>query len=543
MMNSNFISIIDLFAGPGGLGEGFSSLRKKNKPYFKIALSIEKEPAPHKTLLLRSFCRQFMYENKLIPDDYFLYVTGKISKEELFNAHPKELILAKEEAFKATLGDDENFPEKDLDERIMRMLHGKSKNWILIGGPPCQAYSLVGRSRRMGLGSSIHNEKENDIHFLKAEKRKTFEEDEKHTLYKEYLRIIAIHQPTIFVMENVKGILSATLNGEKIFPKILKDLKNPTGLTKNKGHKYKLCSFVTGKEPNVESPGDFLIKCENFGIPQARHRVIVLGIRDDVFDTIHGDICALKPSLMVNVQDAINDLPYLRSKFSKSKDSDINWISYLENIKSTDFYADIPKKIRLEISNSERDRATMNWEQIEEPYRAPNGGDLHKWYAADKRLNTYLNHEARGHMATDLYRYLFVSAWGSSHNKSPTIRDFPLGLLPNHKNVNRELGQFTFVDRFKVQCKFSTSSTITSHISKDGHYFIHYDPCQCRAFTVREAARIQTFPDDYFFEGNRTEQYHQVGNAVPPYLAFQLANIVKDILEKYEVLSLTSHRE
>ncbi len=133
-------------------------------------------------------------------------------------------------------------------------------------------------------------------------------------------------------------------------------------------------------------------------------------------------------------------------------------------------------------------------------------------------------------MRSDLHRYMFAACFLESFGCVPKIGQFPAKLLPDHRNVDLE--EIPFKDRFRVQPWDCPSTTIVSHIAKDGHYYIHPDPAQCRSLTVREAARLQTFPDNYFFEGNRTDQYTQAGNAVPPYLALQLGHVVAELLRK-----------
>jgi DNA (cytosine-5)-methyltransferase 1 len=135
-------------------------------------------------------------------------------------------------------------------------------------------------------------------------------------------------------------------------------------------------------------------------------------------------------------------------------------------------------------------------------------------------------------MPKDLYRYFYAACFTQEAGRSPKLCDFPADLLPLHLNVDEAIKSGSlFSDRFRVQMWNRPATTITSHISKDGHYYIHPDPKQCRSLTVREAARIQTFPDNYYFTGGRTSQYVQVGNAVPPLLAHSIAEKVFELLK------------
>lgn len=528
LKKDNRIPIIDLFAGPGGLGEGFSRypLKKKQKR-FRIAVSIEKDPHAHKTLTLRAFFRQFAEGEA--PEEYYHYLRGDITREELFEAWPEEAAAAGDEAQLRTLGED-----SEISKIIGEKIKGREK-WILIGGPPCQAYSLAGRSRMLGL---VQKGDESDSAFKKrkAENTKKFEGDHRHTLYLEYLKVIADHSPPVFVMENVKGILSAKLHGELIFPQILEDLGNPLkALGKHKkGPRYRIRSLVNqgGLFGDDLEPSDYLIRAEKFGIPQARHRVILLGVREDLDDS---SVQVLEEQAPVTVQSVIGKLPKLSpglSRGRKGRPFDAlqamaqhpDWVNFIQD---PDF-KEVTERMICELGRARKS------EKQESGFETPRSGAEDLWYQ-DSRLSGVLNHQTRSHIPEDLWRYFFCACYAKVHGTSPTLRDFPTFLLPNHKNVDAAVEGQKFGDRFRVQCGNKASTTVTSHISKDGHYFIHPDPRQFRSLTVREAARLQTFPDNYFFEGPRTQQFHQVGNAVPPLLAHQIAEVVAVVFEKLKV--------
>lgn len=507
----NSIPVIDVFAGPGGLGEGFSALnRESGNPYYKIRLSVEKDIYAFKTLELRSFFRQFPYKN--VPEDYYSFMRGEITKEELFNKYKTQYEDVKKESWLAELGTGRDF-DNELDRRIREII-GENDKWVLIGGPPCQAYSVMGRAR---------------------EKK---EEDERNYLYIEYLRIIAMHKPAVFVMENVKGILSSKINGQFIFNQILKDLETPQSVFRSyselnsntKSNKYKIFSLVNkvGNSKENLNPSDFIVECEKFGIPQARHRVILLGIREDL-NGIMPD--TLTKGSEFSVKDVIFDLPKLRSGISKEKDSPSTWKVKIRDSIDRRWI----KSSRSKWGNALGDRLEQISKNIKSPQHGRGGEFIPcnvnvceglKWWYLDEKIGGITNHFTKSHMEKDIYRYMYASCFTEIFKRSPLLNEFPPDLLPNHKNAKS--GNFN--DRFRVQLYGSPSTTITSHLSKDGHYYIHPDPWQCRSLTVREAARLQTFPDNYFFCGSRTQQYTQVGNAVPPLLALKIAEIVKKIL-------------
>jgi DNA (cytosine-5)-methyltransferase 1 len=504
------IPVVDIFAGPGGLGEGFSSYVAPNKSHpFHITISAEMEENAWRTLRLRAFFRQF--RSGRVPDSYYDYVAGR-RKDPYTSRTERHWIAANDEARQLKLGNPAD--DRFLRERIAATTN-KDEPWVLIGGPPCQAYSLVGRARNRG------------IFGYRAE------DDERYRLYQHYRKLVAEFSPAAFVMENVKGLLSAKADGKSVFEEIARSLQLPGG---SKGPRYRLVPIIrprTGLEDVGKDPRNFILRAETLGVPQARHRVIILGIRDDY--SISGGKFLIPREERCTVSEAIGTLPRLRSglRIDKKEASVENWARTAACMLS-----DTAEKVTDDPSVRKRLRQlSTEVSKLGDPTRgAPRQpltqgcgfvpDHLSSWLL-DPRLDMLLNHETRSHQAEDLQRYAFVSAFGEVHGRSPRgAKEFPEALHPKHKNWKSG----KFVDRFKVQLENEPSLTVTSHLKKDGHYFIHPDPRQMRSLTVREAARLQTFPDNYFFEGAQGWQYGQVGNAVPPWMASQIAGVVYSYL-------------
>lgn len=498
------VQIIDLFSGPGGLGEGFSSCKHNDgSRAYRIAVSIEKDRAAHKTLLLRAFLRQF----DEYPPEYYLWISGKRECPDWKVLYPRQWKSAENEAICEELGKPST--AAILSERISTTNRLAGDRTLLIGGPPCQAYSLAGRSRNAG--NKHYSPKDDDRNFL----------------YREYCRVLNEFSPAMFVMENVKGMLSSSVEGLAIFEQVVSDLKRA-------GPGYRLISLSASlqSEANPE-PKDFVVRAENHGVPQARHRVIIIGIRSDIASVFSPKLQRQNASNLV--KDTLIGLPRLRSGLSKNDSEHVWYDSMMEATETigkivkgysgdnaSGFLTELNRVKKQLLATSRIGRANNTRKALSRKLQPRLAAFLD-----DPKLTGVSGHETRGHMPSDLARYLYAACFAKAENASPRARQFPTTLAPNHKNW--KTGKFN--DRFRVQVGNAPASTVTSHISKDGHYFIHPDPTQCRSLTVREAARLQTFPDNYHFMGNRTEQFVQVGNAVPPFLARQIADALLPLFE------------
>jgi len=451
---------IDLFAGCGGLGEGFTQAG------FKIISEVEMDKWACESLRTRHLYHELSkvrggrrYYNRYLKDE--------IDKDHIYMRYPDIAYRISHAVIEAELNDQ---TIQDIIGNIQTSIehHGLNHINVLLGGPPCQPYSLIGRSRDP----------------------ERMQQDNRHFLYRYYLTILQMLKPDYFVYENVPGLFTAQSNGKGVFERLIDDfgaLQTPYAVT----------------PPLIEvakKPSSYILNSANFFVPQNRKRLILIGYRKDLKEK-HSEIDAVFSRLQrkaelnsfysdfgsqkfLTVKDAISDLPKLRPG-----EGNTDWFGKY-GIKSG--LTDYQKEMR-------------------------------------KYSPGVLNHQARTHMASDLKRYKFFIRHINKHGKAANIETLKKknnGLLPDHKHLDK------FLDRFKVQQWDKPSSTITAHIAKDGHYFIHPDEEQCRSFTVREAARCQSFPDNYKFEGPRTEQFKQVGNAVPPLLARAIAEELKIELDK-----------
>ncbi len=325
--------------------------------------------------------------------------------------------------------------DNDAIEQMDKSVKGNIVD-VIIGGPPCQSFSSQGKAK--------------DPNGMKC--------DSRNYLYESYMKILNHYQPKFFVFENVSGILSTKLNEKPIIDDIFNDMKKNYNI--------------------LEKKEDILLNAVNFGVPQERKRVIIIGARKD---------------LDINIRDIYNDL----KEVSKQQ----------RTITVEEAIGDLPK-----ISPGQG---------LEEITFKPNIMNNYLELLRDKKDNILSHHRARNHNELDQTRYKFMSQnrWTLSelYSNKPT-------LVHPKKRV--------FNNSYVVQHFNTPSKTIIAHLYKDGNQFIHPDYTQQRTFTAREAARIQSFPDNFVFPCSRTQQFKQIGNAVPPLLAKHIASVLKKHLNK-----------
>lgn len=415
-VNDYKYNFIDVFSGAGGLSEGFFNCK------FNPIAHVEMNNYAADTLKTRSCYYYLKKMNNL--DYYYEYLRGNKTREELYNAVPQDVLLT---VINDEISDKTYKKIFNMIDRIMEQ-DNISEVDVLIGGPPCQAYSLVGRASAPG----------------------GMTEDPRNDLYIQYARFLNKYKPKIFVFENVPGMLTAKCG--VIWKRIQQRLK-----TVGYNIEYKQ------------------VNAHNFGVLQNRKRIIIIGWRKDL------------------------DLYY--PKFPKIE----------VNAKVNDILKDLP---RLEPGGEHNEYASPPSE-----YLVRSG--------IRKPQDVLTDHQARNirDVDRDIYR-IAINLWNDNHRRL-RYTDLPKELQFHNNNTS-------FLDRFKVvEGDMESAHTMLAHISKDGHYYIHPDIEQARSISVREAARIQSFPDDYFFEGPRTAKFVQIGNAVPPLMA---KGIAQEILKLLNVL-------
>lgn len=411
---------IDLFAGAGGLSEGF--IREGFSPISHVEI----DEAACYTLKTRTAYHYLKQTNNF--HNYLSYLQGNISRNQLYELIPKYYL---ESIINKAISKNNN---ADIFEQIDNLI-GSKKIDLIIGGPPCQAYSLVGRARS-----------ENNM-----------KGDERNYLYVEYAKYLEKYNPQIFVFENVIGLKSA---GKGVY------LANMEKLFLKKSYNIKL----------------YTIEAKNCGVLQSRRRVIIIGWKRGMNLELP-NLEKISNNTTNTVTALFEDLPPLKAGEGKDK--------YMHYINPINDYLEY-SKIR-------------------------NG------------INIVTQHVTRPHTDQDKDIYKIAIKLWNEERKRLSYNDLPLH-LKTHKNTT------SFVDRFKVVAgNLPFSQTIVAHIAKDGHYYIHPDIEQNRSLSVREAARLQSFPDDYYFEGvkegsNRTAAFKQIGNAVPPLMAQTIAKEIKKLL-------------
>lgn len=407
---------LDLFAGAGGLSEGF--IRAGYEP----AAHVEMDIAACYTLKTRAAYHWLKKQQNLVP--YTRYLKGEISRTDFYSLIPEDILgsVLNYEISKEAL------PSifKDID-----VLLGNEKLDLIVGGPPCQAYSIAGRARS-----------ENKM-----------VGDKRNYLYKLYAEFLKKYQPKYFVFENVLGLLSARDEDGTLHFDNMRTL-------------FKKCGYTTDFRP---------LNASDYGVLQNRKRIILIGYRGEKTD-FYPEIPVVKSKHKVG--ELFCDLPPIKAGEGV--------ITPVETAHYTGKYL-FSSKIK----------------------------------EYDKEPVTF--HQARPNTAQDLEIYrIVVDTWNKSKTRI-AYTDLP-ERLRTHNNTK------SFLDRFKVVAgNLTCAQTVVAHISRDGHYFIHPDIRQNRSLTPREAARIQTFPDNYYFESvtgkpSRTLAYKQIGNAVPVCLAYSIAD-------------------